>query len=172
MKSRTYCTTITHWCILQVDDSFLLHTTRTAYYLEPSSWIPINAFPPPLHVAHASSDVESDASRSIVSPCRSVMLVITFLPALVSLASSFIFAPPSIGHGASGKRSFNFVFTDEITSNAGMTLDQFLSLLPATASRERIISKLAGIRAVLDAWPQRSSDYHASMRVTLRQVCE
>jgi hypothetical protein len=36
MKSRT----IPHWRILQVDDSFLLHTTRTAYHFEPSSSIP------------------------------------------------------------------------------------------------------------------------------------
>jgi hypothetical protein len=64
---------------------------------------------------------------------------------------------------------FEFVnLTSSVLIDAGMTSDQFLSLPPA--SRERfIISKLAAIRAVLDAWPQRSSDYHASMRVTLRQ---
>ena len=49
-----------------------------------------------------------------------------------------------------------------------MTSDQYLSLPPA--SRERLInSKLASVRAVLNAWPQRSSDYHATMRGALHQ---
>ena len=52
--------------------------------------------------------------------------------------------------------------------DASMTSDQFLSLPPA--SRERLItSKLASVRAVLDAWPQRSSNYHASMQDILAQ---
>lgn len=100
----------------------LVSTTYNSYYLllgtiiiDPSS-MPFL----PLCMQHTPAAM-SNASRSIVSPCRSVMLVITYLPALVSLASSFIFnaslrprAPPAIGHGASGKISFNFVLADEI----------------------------------------------------------